>query len=263
MLKVLGGDLLKAVVVRNLVEKFGDFKALDGVSFEVESGKIFAFLGPNGAGKTTTVKILAGIIQKDGGDIEILGYKDPYPKDEIEIKKRIGFVPDEPEVYPYFTGSEFLSFVLDIYGNPPKMRKKMENLLSAFNIDYLGKLIMDMSHGMKQKLVLVSVLMRDPDIVLLDEPIVGLDVKSAKILKAYLRNLADSGKTVFMNTHVLEIAEKIADEIGIIDKGRMIVQGTLKELREKVGEDSSLEDLFLKLTGEEEEIRSLVEGLKE
>ncbi len=254
---------MKAVVARNLVKKFGNFRALNEVSFEVESGQIFAFLGPNGAGKTTTVKILAGIIQKDEGEIEILGYRNPYPKNEIEVKKRIGFVPDEPEVYPYFTGSEFLSFILDIFGNPPRMRSKMKNLLAAFNIDYLGKLIKDMSHGMKQKLVLVSVLMREPDVVFLDEPIVGLDVKSAKVLKTYLRSLADSGKTIFMNTHVLEIAEKIADEIGIINDGKMIAQGSLEDLKKRVGTESSLEDLFLKLTGEEEEIKALVEELKE
>ncbi len=254
---------MKAIVVRNLVKRFGDFIALDGLSFEIEGGEIFAFLGPNGAGKTTTVKILTGILRKDGGDIEILGYRNPYPKREIEIKRKIGFVPDEPDIYPYLSGEEFLSFVLDIFGNPPKMRSRMRNLLDAFGVDYLGKMIRDMSHGMKQKLVLVSVLMREPEVIFLDEPVVGLDVKSAKVLKTYLRDLANSGKTIFMNTHVLEIAERIADEIGIIDKGKMVAQGNLEELREKTGTSSSLEDLFLKLTGEEEDIDLLVKGLEE
>ncbi len=254
---------MKSIVVKNLMKRFGDFTALDDVSFEIESGEIFAFLGPNGAGKTTTVKILTGILQKDGGDIEILGYRNPYPRREIEVKRKIGFVPDEPDIYPYLTGEEFLMFILDIFGNPPKMRSKMRSLLDTFEVDYLGKMIRDMSHGMKQKLVLVSVLMREPDVIFLDEPIVGLDVKSAKVLKTYLRDLANSGKTIFMNTHILEIAEKIADEIGIIDKGRMIAQGSLKELEESLGVNSSLEDLFLKLTGEEKDIEPLVKELEE
>ncbi len=249
-----------ALKVRNLVKSYGNFRALDGVTFEVKRGEIFAFLGPNGAGKTTTVKVLTGVIYHDEGEIEILGYRNPYPKLEVKVKRRIGFVPDEPEVYPYFTGAEFLSFILDIFGKPQDMKERMEELLDAFNVDYLGKMIKDMSHGMKQKLILVSVLMREPEILFLDEPIVGLDVKSAKILKMYLRKLADSGRTIFMNTHVLEIAEKIADEIGIIDNGKMIAQGSIENLRK--GEDTSLEDLFLKLTGQDEDVRRLAKELE-
>jgi len=250
-----------AVVVRNLVKRYGSVKALDGVSFEVNEGRIFAFLGPNGAGKTTTVKILTGIIPKDGGEIEILGVKDPYPSREIEIKRKIGFSPEEPNIYPYLKGHEFLSFVLDLFGRPGWMAERMEELLHAFGVDYLDKMIKDMSHGMKQKLVLVSVLMREPDLIFLDEPIVGLDAKSAKVLKMYLRKLADSGKTIFMNTHVLEVAERVADEVGIINEGKMVAVGRVDELRKRLGMEGTLEDLFLKLTGQEEEVRRIVEEL--
>ena len=250
-----------AVRVKNLTKKFGSFVAVDHINLEVESGKILAFLGPNGAGKTTTIKMLTGILFPDGGGMEILGVKDPYPSKEIEVKKRIGLVPEEPKIYPYFRGYEFLNFIMDIYECDERTEERMQDLIGAFNIDYLDKFISDMSHGMKQKLLLVSVLMREPEIMFLDEPTVGLDAKSAKILKIFLKRLAENGKTVFMTTHILEIAERMADEIVIINKGKIIAKGTMEELRKQAGEEGTLEDLFLKLTGEEEEVKRILEEL--
>jgi len=248
---------------KGLTKKFGDFVAVDHVDLEVETGKIFAFLGPNGAGKTTTIKMLTGILFHDEGELEILGVKNPYPVREIEVKKRIGLIPEEPKIYPFFKGYEFLNFIMAVYEVDEKVEQRMKELIEAFNVDYLDKYISDMSHGMKQKLFLVSVLMREPEIMFLDEPTVGLDAKSAKILKLYLKKLVDEGKTVFMTTHILEIAERMADEIAIINRGKIIAKGTMEELRKQAGTEGNLEDLFLKLTGQEEEIKRIVEELKE
>ncbi len=251
------------IKAKGLTKRFGDFVAVDHIDLEVKSGKIFAFLGPNGAGKTTTIKMLTGILFHDEGELEILGVRNPYPDREIEVKKRFGLIPEEPRIYPYFKGYEFLNFIMAVYEVDDRVEQRMKELLEAFNIDYLDKYVSDMSHGMKQKLLLVSVLMREPEIMFLDEPTVGLDAKSAKILKLYLQRLAQEGKTVFMTTHILEIAERMADEIAIINKGKIIAQGTMEELREQAGTEGTLEDLFLKLTGQEEEIKRIVEELKE
>ncbi len=249
-----------AVRTEKLVKKFGDFTAVDSLDLKVESGEIYAFLGPNGAGKTTTIRMLTGVIKPTSGKIEILGMD--MSSNEIEIKKRIGVVPEEPRIYPFFKGFEFLQFILDIFEADSSVRNRMNDLIDAFGVDYLDKYISDMSHGMKQKLMLVSVLMREPDVVFLDEPTVGLDAKSARVLKMYLKTLAGRGKTIFMTTHILEIAEKMSDRIGIINEGKMIAEGTMEELRKKAGgKDKSLEDLFLELTGQEEEIKKILEEL--
>ncbi len=249
------------IVIRtiDLTKKFGEKIAVDSLNLEIESGEIYGFLGPNGAGKTTTIKMLTGVLRPTSGKIEILGMR--YEDNEIEIKRRIGVVPDEPNVYPFFRGWEYLEFIKEIYGCDKTVDGRLSELLDAFGIDYLDTYVGDMSHGMKQKLVLASVLMRDPEVLFLDEPTVGLDPKSAKILKLYLRKLADKGRTIFMTTHILEIAQNMCTRIGIIDRGRLIAQGTIDELRKMVGEDKSLEDLFLSLTGQDEEIKRIVEEL--
>ncbi len=251
---------MTTIKAERLVKRFGSITAVDSIDLDVREGEIYAFLGPNGAGKTTTVKMLTGVLKPTSGRVEILGMD--MEEKELEIKRRIGVVPEEPRIYPFFKGFEFLNFIFDVFKLPPETEDRMRDLLEAFGIDYLDKYISDMSHGMKQKLMLVSVLMREPDVIFLDEPTVGLDAKSAKVLKIYLRRLADRGKTIFMTTHILEIAEKMSDRIGIINKGRIVAEGTMEELREKVGgEDRSLEDLFLQLTGQEEEIRKILEEL--
>ena len=245
---------------RNLKKVFGDIVAVNSINLEIKNGEIYGFLGPNGAGKTTTIRMLTGTLKPTSGEIEILGI--PLDKNEIEIKKRIGVVFEEPKLYENLRGTEFIDFIIAIYKlDREKTLAYLSELTEAFNIDYLDGFIGDYSHGMKQKLALVSVLMRRPEVVFLDEPTVGLDARSAKILKMLLEKITSEGRTIFMTTHILEIAEKMCSRIGIINRGELIAEGTLKELRKlsKTG-SKSLEDLFLELTGGEE-IAEIVEAL--
>ena len=245
---------------RNLKKVFGDIVAVNSINLEIKNGEIYGFLGPNGAGKTTTIRMLTGTLKPTSGEIEILGI--PLDKNEIEVKKRIGVVFEEPKLYENLRGTEFIDFIIAIYKlDREKTLAYLSELTEAFNIDYLDGFIGDYSHGMKQKLALVSVLMRKPEVVFLDEPTVGLDARSAKILKMLLEKITSEGRTIFMTTHILEIAEKMCSRIGIINRGELIAEGTLKELRKlsKTG-SKSLEDLFLELTGGEE-IAEIVEAL--
>jgi len=245
---------------RNLKKVFGDIVAVNSINLEIKNGEIYGFLGPNGAGKTTTIRMLTGTLKPTSGEIEILGI--PLDKNEIEVKKRIGVVFEEPKLYENLRGTEFIDFIIAIYKlDREKTLAYLSELTEAFNIDYLDGFIGDYSHGMKQKLALVSVLMRRPEVVFLDEPTVGLDARSAKILKMLLEKITSEGRTIFMTTHILEIAEKMCSRIGIINRGELIAEGTLKELRKlsKTG-SKSLEDLFLELTGGEE-IAEIVEAL--
>lgn len=240
----------------NLTKKFGDFTAVDRVNLDVKPGEIFGFLGPNGAGKTTTIKMLTGVLRPTSGSIEILGMD--MKTHEIEIKRYIGVVPDEPRIYEHLKGYEFLEFISEIFKLDKSVNSKIDDLCHAFGVDYLDKQVGQMSHGMKQKLMLISVLMRKPEVLFLDEPTVGLDAKSAKILKELLKKYADEGTTIFMTTHILEIAEKMCDRVAIINKGKVIAESTVKELKERYG--TSLEDVFLNLTAGED-IKDLVEEL--
>ncbi len=246
--------MIKAV---NLTKKFGDFTAVDSINLNVKKGEIFGFLGPNGAGKTTTIKMLTGALKPTSGIVEILGMD--MKNKEIEIKRRIGVVPDEPKIYEHLRGYEFLEFIISIYKLDKKtVKSRIDDLCNVFGVDYLDKFAGEMSHGMKQKLMLISVLMRKPEVLFLDEPTVGLDAKSAKILKELLKKYAEEGTTVFMTTHILEIAEKMCDRIAIINKGQIIAEASVTELKEKYGQ--SLEDIFLNLTASED-IKELVEEL--
>jgi len=245
------------IKAENLTKRFGDFEAVKNLNLRIFSGEIYGFLGPNGAGKTTTVKMLTGMLRPTTGRVEILGLD--MAKHEIEIKRRIGIVHEEPKLYANLKGYEFLNFISEVYNIEED--KRIEELCEAFSVDYLDRYISDMSHGMKQKLILVSVLMRKPDVLFLDEPLIGLDARSARILKGLLKKYASEGVTVFMTTHILEIAEKMCDRIGIIHKGQLIAEGTLEELRMKVESGSTLEDLFLQLTGEKEGIEEVIREL--
>jgi len=249
------------IKAKNLTKKFKDVIAVDHINIDVPQGQIFGFLGPNGAGKTTTIRMLTGTLKPTDGEVEILGLN--LKKHEIEIKRRIGVVPDEPRIYSHLKGFEYLEFVMDIYRiNNKETLSRIEDLCNAFGVNYLEKMISDMSHGMKQKLILISVLMRKPEVVFLDEPTVGLDAKSAKILKELLKNYAKQGTTIFLTTHILEIAEYMCDVIAIINNGKIITQGTMEELKKQTGdENKTLEDLFLKLTAQEEDIKHIVESL--
>jgi len=240
------------IEAENLTKKFGDLIAVSSINLSVKGGEIYGFLGPNGAGKTTTIRMLTGSLTSTSGEIYILGMD--MNKHSMEIKKRIGVVPEEPNMYENLKGLEFIDFIIDIY----KIQKKetldrLNELSDAFGIDYLDGYIGDYSHGMKQKLMVSSVLMRKPKVIFLDEPTVGLDARSAKILKMLLKKYTKEGSAIFMSTHILEIAEKMCDRIGIINNGKIIAEGTLNELLSLSKEgNKTLEDLFLELTGGEE-----------
>lgn len=226
----------------------GEVKAVDSVSLDVKTGEIFGFLGPNGAGKTTTIKMIVGLLKPDDGRVKI---KDiDVWKNPLEAKSVFSFVPDNPEIYDKLKGMEYLNFIGDMYEiSKEKRLGKIEYYTELFNIkEALDDIIGSYSHGMKQKLVLTSALINEPDLFILDEPMVGLDPKSAFNLKEEMRKMCDKGKTVFFSTHVLEVAEKLCDRIAIINKGKIIRVGTMEELRAHSRERESLENIFLELT---------------
>ena len=247
---------------KQLTKLFGDKKAVKGLNLTVEPGTIYGFLGTNGAGKTTTIKMLTGQLPITSGEAEILGLN--VEKDDIKIKSKIGIVPDEPKIYPFFTGYEFIEFILDVFNeNDKATRNHYDELCQAFDVDFLHTPIAEMSHGMKQKVMVISVLMRKPQVIFLDEPTVGLDARSSKILKDLLSKMAHNGATIFLTTHVLEIAQKMCDRIGILDSGKLLAEGTMEELRKrgKMDDSTSLEDLFLDLTGQSDDVLKIVDAL--
>lgn len=229
----------------------GKIKAVDNISIEVKPGEIFGFIGPNGAGKTTTIKMLTGIISPDSGEIEINGKS--IIKDNLEAKKEFGFVPDSPDVFLRLKGIEYLNFIGDIYGVDTKIRKqRIEKLAAEFEMnEALGDKIQSYSHGMRQKIIIMGVLIHDPNVWILDEPMTGLDPKSSFKLKEMMREHAKNGKTVVFSTHVLEVAEKICDRVAIINKGKILFCGTLEELRKENNTSDSLEKIFLEMIGHE------------
>lgn len=241
---------INTISVKNLIKKYGDFKAIDDISFDVKKGEIFAFLGPNGAGKTTTVKVLTGLLKPDSGSAEILDLDISCDMDEI--KKRIGYVPDQPYVYPYLTAFEYMRLIGDIYSIPIKeQREKIPELFDLFELSERKNEIIDsFSHGMKQKLVISGVLLHKPEIMFLDEPLVGLDPKSSRLVKDIFEKLSKQGITIFMCTHVLEIAQKLADRICIINDGKILALDSFENLQRTTFSDGDLETVYLKLTGE-------------
>jgi ABC-2 type transport system ATP-binding protein len=225
----------------------GEVKAVDNLSLQVRKGEIFGFLGPNGAGKTTTIKMMVGLLNPDAGDIRINGYD--IRKQPLEAKFSMGYVPDNPNIFDRLTGIEYLKFMADVYRVPAdKRRERIGHFLEMFELkDAASDLIRSYSHGMKQKIILTGALIHDPPLWVLDEPMVGLDPKSSHLLKEQMRKHCDLGNTVFFSTHVLEVAEKICDRVGIIHNGKLIAIGTIDELR-KGDKAESLENIFLELT---------------
>jgi ABC-2 type transport system ATP-binding protein len=223
-------------------------KAVQNLNLEISPGELFGFLGPNGAGKSTTIKMLVGLLHPDSGLVTIGGKN--LQKNSREVKKLIGYVPDEPMLYEKMTGTQYLRFIADIYQVPKEQRTKTLELAEDFEIRHaLDDVISAYSHGMRQKIAIISALLHDPEIFILDEPIVGLDPKSAFTLKEKMRQRCDAGKTVFFSTHVMEVAERLCDRVGIISKGTMIALGPFDQLRNQAGRsDSTLEQLFLELT---------------
>jgi ABC-2 type transport system ATP-binding protein len=224
--------------------------AVDGVSFHVAPGEIYGFLGPNGAGKTTTIKMLAGVLRPTSGRIVIDGLD--LEKHPIEVKQRLGFIPDRPFLYEKLTGSEFMAFMADLYRlNGLGRDERINRFLELFELAEWGReLIGSYSHGMRQRLIMSAALLHGPRALVVDEPMVGLDPKGARLIKRIFRKLKKSGLTVFMSTHTLAIAEELCDRIGIIHRGKLLAEGTVADLRELAGQkDSPLESVFLRLTG--------------
>jgi ABC-2 type transport system ATP-binding protein len=231
-----------------LVKHFGDKVAVGGLDLDVCGGEIFGFLGPNGAGKTTTIKMICGLLRPTAGQAYVGGFD--IQQHPIAAKSLLGYVPDEPLLYDKLSAREFLSFVADLYNVPAQQAEhRAEELLKLFDLSSdADNLIEGFSHGMRQKTAIAGALMHDPQVLILDEPTVGLDPKSARLIKDILRQLAERGAAVFLSTHILEIAERMCDRIGIIDHGRLIATGSVEELRAgQAGQ--SLEDIFLALTG--------------
>ncbi|MBN1438503.1 MAG: ABC transporter ATP-binding protein [Anaerolineales bacterium] len=237
----------------HLVKKFGEKTAVNDVSFAVHGGEVFGFLGPNGAGKTTTIKAIVGLLQPTSGTVTVAGYD--VQLQPTQAKAAIGYVPDTPNLYMKLSARELLRFVGDLYELPQaKVRERIDELLRLFDLADAGNDLIDSySHGMKQKAALAAALIHDPKVLVLDEPTVGLDPKSARLIKDMLRQLADRGAAVFLSTHILEIAERMCDRIGIIDRGNLAAVGTMDELRALGKGERSLEDIFLAVTGGAEE----------
>ena len=239
------------IEIKDLTKSFGGFKAVDGLSLRVEPGEIFGFLGPNGAGKTTTVKVLSGIMRPTSGSVSVAGFD--VAREPLAAKRAMAYIPDEPFVYPKLTGWEFLRFIGDIYAVPAaEQRRRIPELLEAFELTAAsGELLESYSHGMKQKLLIASVLLRRPKAVLFDEPTVGLDPKSIRRFKGLLADIAREGAAVFMCTHILDMAEKLCHTVGIIYRGRLVAKGTVAEVKRLAAggaDGKSLEDVFLELT---------------
>lgn len=240
------------IEIQNLSKSYvKDKKSVDTLNLTIKDGEIFGFLGPNGAGKTTTIKMITGILNPDEGDIFIDGKS--IKTQSLEAKKNFGFVPDSPDMFLRLKGIEYLNFIADIYEISEELRKKrIEELTQKFEIhDVLQNQMQTYSHGMRQKIVICGVLLNNPKNWILDEPMTGLDPKSSYDLKEMMRKHTKEGNSVFFSTHVLEVAEKLCDRIGIINKGKLIFVGTYQEMKEKFKENASLEELFLELTEDE------------
>lgn len=223
-------------------------KSVDDLNLKINDGEIFGFLGPNGAGKTTTIRMITGILNPDEGDIFIDGKS--IKSDSLEAKKNFGFVPDNPDMFLKLRGIEYLTFMADVYDvSEEKRKERIENLTKKFDIyNELNDQIQRYSHGMRQKIVICGALLSEPKNWILDEPMTGLDPKSSFDLKEMMKEHAKIGKTVFFSTHVLEVAEKLCDRVGIINKGKLVFVGTFEELKKEFKKEDSLEKLFLEIT---------------
>lgn len=229
--------------IEHLTKTYGDKKAVDDLDLHICPGEIYGFIGHNGAGKTTTLKSVVGILEFDSGEIYIDNIS--IKKDPIGCKKKLAYIPDNPDLYDFMTGIKYLNFIADIFAVPADVRaERIAKYADAFGItDDLAQPLSAYSHGMKQKLAIISALIHDPKLVIMDEPFVGLDPKAAHTLKEIMRKICDRGGAIFFSTHVLEVAEKLCDKVAIIKGGRLIKSGTMDEVKG----DESLEDVFLEL----------------
>ncbi|PRR83288.1 ABC transporter ATP-binding protein [Clostridium vincentii] len=241
------------ISIENITKTYnGSNKAVDNLNLEIQDGEIFGLLGPNGAGKSTTIKMITGVVQPTIGDIKINGIS--INDNPVKVKEQFGYVPDSPDMFLRLTGIEYLNFMGDVYNVEESERKiRITELSKRFGMDEaLGDKIQAYSHGMRQKVIVMGVILHKPKVWILDEPLTGLDPKSAFILKEMMREHADAGNTVLFSTHVLEVAEKLCDKVAIINKGQLIYNGTLENMKEKCKENESFEEMFLELTNNEE-----------
>ena len=239
------------IAVSSLTKRYGSFTAVNSINLEVPRGELFGFLGPNGAGKTTTLRMIAGILRPTSGTIQIGGVD--LTKDPIAAKSVLGFIPDRPFIYEKLTGVEFLRFVAGLYGQSgADVERRGRELLALFDLEeWRDELVESYSHGMRQKLIISSAFVHKPEVIVVDEPMVGLDPKAARTLKDLFREYTRRGHTIMMSTHTLEVAQTLCDRIGIIQRGVIRACGTMDELRASAESGvSGLEDIFLRLTGE-------------
>lgn len=232
--------------IENLTKTYGEKKAVDHLSLHIQPGEIYGFIGHNGAGKTTTIKSVCGILQFDSGEIRIDGIS--IKEKPIECKRRIAYIPDNPDLYEFMSGIKYLNFVADVFGvTASKRQSQIRKYGDLFELtDDLAQPISAYSHGMKQKLAIISALLHEPKLMIMDEPFVGLDPKASHLLKGIMREICDGGGAIFFSTHVLEVAEKLCDKVAIIKDGKLVKSGTMEEVKG----DDSLEEVFLELEGE-------------
>jgi ABC-2 type transport system ATP-binding protein len=240
--------------IENLSKRFGGFTALQDLNLHVRRGEVFGFLGPNGAGKTTTMKIIVGLMRPTSGSVRVAGMD--VAAESIRTRRLIGYIPDHPFLYEKLSGWEFLRFIAGVYGmEPTSAERRSGELLRLFELsDWADELIESYSHGMKQRLIMAAALLHRPELVVVDEPMVGLDPRGAVLVKTIFRNLCASGQgSVFLSTHTLEVAEDLCDRVAILHRGRVVAQGSMDEIRRQVGDDprrgEGLQELFLRLTG--------------
>jgi ABC-2 type transport system ATP-binding protein len=247
--------------LKDVFKRYNEILAVDHVDLSIKAGEIFGLLGPNGSGKSTSLKMLLGLVQPDSGSVTVMGIN--VQKDPVAVKRLIGYVPESPRLYEFLTGIEYLDFIGDIYGMEPEEKKtRINEYLKALQLEGReGDVIASYSEGMKQKIALISAFLHKPKLLILDEPLSGLDPRSARIVKDLLHELKAQGVTTIMSTHVLEIAQALCDRIGIMYHGKLLALGTMEELRQMAKlPDSALEDIFLKLTGTDD-VSAVVEEL--
>jgi len=251
------------IIVKSLKKFFGEVKAVNGISFEVQQGEVFGLLGPNGAGKTTTIKLLLGLLEPNEGEMSVFGLNPE--RNEVAIKRRIGYVSEEPLIFKSLTPKDLFNFVASVRGLDANKTTNLakEYLESLDAIEYYDQLIATLSHGNKQKLQIIAAILHEPDLLILDEPIAGLDAKSVRVVKSIIELHTQRGGTVLFSTHIMEIAQELCDRIGIINKGKIVGIGTIEELRQqadKVG--ASLEDVFLRLTEQDVSVNEIIKKLR-
>jgi ABC-2 type transport system ATP-binding protein len=256
-------SLNEIIKVKELKKFFGSVKAVNGISFEVRQGEVFGLLGPNGAGKTTTIKLLLGLLEPNEGEMSVFGLNPE--RNEVEIKRRIGYVSEEPLIFKSLTPKDLFNFVASIRGLDEIIttRRAKEYLESLEATEYYDQLIATLSHGNKQKLQIIAAILHEPDLLILDEPIAGLDAKSVRVVKSILELHTQRGGTVLFSTHIMEIAQELCDRIGIISKGKIVGIGTIEELRKQADKlGASLEDVFLRLTEQDTSVNEIVNKLR-